>query len=86
MFWTTVSVLDHSVLDHGIDPRDSGAPPGRAWSGGGGRWLLWPLRVVLWAALLIVAYRGVTSLVFHQAGAPQAGGAEPPAPPPGSSR
>lgn len=71
------SVLDHSVLDHGIDPRDSGAPPGRAWSGGGGRWLLWPLRVVLWAALLIVAYRGVTSLVFHQADAPQAGGAEP---------
>lgn len=71
------SVLDHSVLDRGIDPRDSGAPPGRAWSGGGGRWLLWPLRVVLWAALLIVAYRGVTSLVFHQADAPQAGGAEP---------
>ena len=70
-------VLEHSVLDHGIDPRGSGAPPGRAWSGGGGRWLLWPLRVVLWAALLIVAYRGVTSLVFHQAGAPQAGGAEP---------
>ena len=70
-------VLEHGVLDHGIDPRGSGAPPGRAWSGGGGRWLLWPLRVVLWAALLIVAYRGVTSLVFHQASAPQAGGAEP---------
>ena len=71
------SVLEHSVLDHEIDPRGSGVPSGRAWSGGGGRWLLWPLRVVLWAALLIVAYRGVTSLVFHQAGAPQAGGAEP---------
>jgi len=70
-------VLEHSVLDHGIDPRGSGAPPGRAWSGGGGRWLLWPLRVVLWAALLIVAYRGVTAIVFHQASAPQAGGAEP---------
>src|SRR5580693_9143605 len=45
-------VLEHSVLDHGIDPRGSGVPSGRAWSGGGGRWLLWPLRVVLWAALL----------------------------------
>ena len=65
------------VLDHEIDPRGSGAPSGRAWSGGGGRWLLWPLRVVLWAALLIVAYRGVTAIVFHQASAPQAGGAEP---------
>jgi Conjugative transposon protein TcpC len=65
------------VLDHDIDPRGSGAPSGRAWSGGGGRWLLWPLRVVLWAALLIVAYRGVTAIVFHQASAPQAGGAEP---------
>jgi hypothetical protein len=65
------------VLDHEIDPRGSGAPPGRAWSGGGGRWLLWPLRVVLWAALLIVAYRGVTAIVFHQASTPQAGGTEP---------
>ena len=65
------------VLDHEIDPRGSGAPSGRAWSGGGGRWLLWPLRAVLWAALLIVAYRGVTAIVFHQASTPQAGGAEP---------
>jgi Conjugative transposon protein TcpC len=63
------------VLDHEIDPRTSGAPSGRAWSGGGGRWLLWPLRLVLWAALLIVAYRGVTAIVFHQASAPQVGGA-----------
>jgi hypothetical protein len=69
--------MDHSVLDHEIDPRDSGAPPGRAWSGGGGRWLLWPLRFVLWAALLVVAYRGITAIVFHQASAPQAGGTEP---------
>jgi hypothetical protein len=66
-----------AVLDHEIDPRDSGAPSGRAWSGGGGRWLLWPLRFVLWAALLVVAYRGITAIVFHQASAPQAGGAEP---------
>lgn len=65
------------MLDHAIDLRDSGAPPGRAWSGGGGRWLLWPLRFVLWAALLVVAYRGITAIVFHQASAPQAGGAEP---------
>jgi hypothetical protein len=36
------------------------------WNGAGGRWLLWPLRVVLWAALLVVAFRGVTAIVFNQ--------------------
>ncbi len=41
------------------DPRS-----GEGWSGAGGRWLLWPLRVVLWATLLIVAFRGVTAIVF----------------------
>jgi len=32
------------------------------WSGAGGRWMLWPLRAVLWAALLVVVYRGVTAI------------------------
>ena len=63
------------VLEHEIDLRGSGWPAGRAWGGSGGRWLLWPLRVVLWATLLVVAYRGVTAIVFHQAGAPAADGA-----------
>ena len=36
------------------------------WGGAGGRWLLWPLRTVLWAALLVVAFRGVTAIVFSQ--------------------
>jgi hypothetical protein len=66
----------HAMLDHEIDMRGSGEPSGRAWSGGGGRWLLWPLRVVLWATLLIIAYRGVTAIVFHQPSAPQVGGTE----------
>ena len=65
------------ILDHEVDPRDYGASSGRAWSGGGGRWLLWPLRAVLWAALLIVAYRGVTAIVFHQASTAPADGTEP---------
>ncbi len=38
------------------------AGPGR--SGAGGRWLLWPLRVVLWATLLVIAFRGVTAIAF----------------------
>ena len=65
------------MLDHEIDVRSSAAPSGRSWAGGGGRWLLWPLRAVLWATLLIIAYRGVTAIVFHQGDAPQADGTGP---------
>jgi hypothetical protein len=61
---------------------DSPSPDRRAeggWRGAGGRWLLWPLRVVLWAALLVVAFRGVTAIVFSQhSTTPSAGaGTEP---------
>lgn len=44
------------------------------WPGAGGRWLLWPLRVVLWTSLLVVAFRGVTAIVFTQGPAPAGGG------------
>ena len=64
------------AFDGETDPLDLGAPPGRAWTGGGGRWRLWPLRAALWAALLVIAYRGVTAIVLHQTGAP-AGGTGP---------
>jgi len=53
---------------------------GGGWSGAGGRWLLWPLRVVLWAALLVVAFRGVTAIVFNQHSAPPATGSRPASP------
>ena len=43
------------------------------WSGAGGRWLLWPLRVVLWVALLVIAFRGITAIAFGQGTAPAAG-------------
>ena len=66
-----------AVLENETDLRGSGEPAGRSWSGSGGRWLLWPLRVVLWATLLIIAYRGVTAIIFHQAAALPADGAEP---------
>jgi hypothetical protein len=44
------------------------------WSGAGGRWLLWLLRVVLWSALLIIVYRGVTGIVFNEASGSSGGG------------
>ena len=37
--------------------------PSRGWGGAGGRWLVWTFRAVLWAALLIIVYRGVTAIV-----------------------
>ena len=33
------------------------------WRGAGGRWLIWAFRVVLWAVLLIIGFRGVVSIV-----------------------
>lgn len=59
----------------GVTPRrESGS-----WSGAGGRWILWPLRAVLWAALLIVIYRGITTIFFGGETSPaaQAGAASP---------
>jgi hypothetical protein len=46
---------------------------GGSWQGGGGRWLLWPLRVVLWGALLVIAFRGITAIVFNTTSAPAVG-------------
>jgi len=36
---------------------------GGSWPGAGGRWLLWPLRAVLWTALLVIAFRGITAII-----------------------
>jgi hypothetical protein len=52
---------DSAVLD-GADHLD--AQTSGTWSGAGGRWVLWPLRAVLWAALLVIVYRGVASIAL----------------------
>jgi len=64
------------VLDDETSLHSSGSRPGRAGNGAGGRWLLWPLRVVLWIALLTIAYRGVTAIIT-QSGAPATRGGGP---------
>ena len=40
----------------------------RAWSGAGGRWLVWMLRIVLWAVALLIGYRGVAAIVMGEPG------------------
>ena len=41
---------------------------GGSWQSAGGRWLLWPLPVVLWAALLVIAFRGIAAIIFRHFG------------------
>lgn len=70
--------LDESdPMAYAMKATDSPSPARRSgggWGGAGGRWLLWPLRAVLWATLLVVAFRGVTAIAFSQHGsAPPAG-------------
>jgi Conjugative transposon protein TcpC len=33
------------------------------WRGAGGRWLIWVFRIVVWAVLLLIGYRGVTAIM-----------------------
>ena len=35
------------------------------WAGGG-RWTIWPMRAVLWAAILIIGYRDVTAILLDE--------------------
>ena len=35
----------------------------RGWRGAGGRWLVWVFRIVVWAVLLLIGYRGVTAIM-----------------------
>jgi hypothetical protein len=36
------------------------------WSGAGGRWTVWPLRVVLWVAIIVIGYRGVMAIALNE--------------------
>lgn len=67
----SVASLDSGVysLEYGGESpmAGQGAPAAKPlWSGSGGRWLLWPLRIVLWAAILIIGYRGISAIVLNE--------------------
>ena len=68
-----------ATLDRGLRPDELAmadeASPGLAeppepterrpqqWRGAGGRWLVWAFRALIWAVLVIIGFRGVTSIV-----------------------
>lgn len=72
-----------ATLDHGLRPDEVAAGdevvPGvtepdelterrpRQWRGAGGRWMIWGLRAVIWAVLIIIGFRGVVSIVSSPA-------------------
>jgi Conjugative transposon protein TcpC len=68
---------DSPEMDIDVPGQSSGGRPrqSRSWSGGGGRWLVWALRAVLWAVLLIIGYRGITAIIFNETPASRSGGA-----------
>lgn len=43
------------------------------WSGSGGRWTVWPMRIILWAAILVIGYRGVMAIVLNEKPASNSG-------------
>jgi hypothetical protein len=53
----------HSTAQPGTKQPSEPVRRGLQRSGAGGRWLVWTLRAVIWAVLLIIGFRGVVSIV-----------------------
>jgi hypothetical protein len=52
--------------DQVLPPTQYPAQRRRQWQGAGGRWLVWVGRVIAWAVLLLIGYRGVLAIVTGQ--------------------
>ncbi len=74
--YSEIDPLAAGMLADGALAADPGMGGNWRDAGAGGRWLLWPLRGVLWAALLVIAFRGITAIIFNPA-APASGGTGP---------
>lgn len=69
---------DDPEMDAGIPGQPGGRTrQARSWNGGGGRWLVWTLRAVLWFVLLIIGYRGITAIIFNETPASRSGSSAP---------
>jgi hypothetical protein len=72
------STVDRSpkLTEHGLgyeagteysEPDGIGRPRRpRTWGGGGGRWLIWTFRVIAWAVLLLIGFRGVQAILTDE--------------------
>lgn len=49
-----------------VAPEREGPAVKSPWRGSGGRWTVWPLRVVLWLAILVIGYRGIMAIVLNE--------------------
>jgi hypothetical protein len=72
---------DSPEMDVGAPGQPAGARsrPARSWNGAGGRWLVWTLRAVVWAVLLIIGYRGIMAIVLNETPASKSGTSVTPA-------
>jgi hypothetical protein len=53
--------------DGSSDTRGRGGSTAKApWIGSGGRWTVWPLRVILWVAIIVIGYRGIMAIVLNE--------------------
>ncbi|GAA4926258.1 hypothetical protein GCM10023334_031910 [Nonomuraea thailandensis] len=57
-------IADGPGLSATLDTADFEAPPPRrprrgGWSGGGGRWLVWTGRIILWALIVVIVVNGI---------------------------
>ncbi len=52
--------------DHAAPASADRSRPARNWGGAGGRWLVWTFRVLAWAILLLVGFRGVVAIVSSE--------------------
>ncbi|RVX44680.1 conjugative transposon protein TcpC [Nonomuraea polychroma] len=57
-------IADGPGLSATLDTADFDAPPPRrprrgGWSGGGGRWLVWTGRIILWALIVVIVVNGI---------------------------
>jgi len=56
----------NQVLPEAVAAPERAQP--RPRRGGGGRWLVWGLRVVVWVVLLLIGYRGIDAIVTGTTG------------------
>jgi Conjugative transposon protein TcpC len=74
-------MVRRALLDHGDElttddealsdrrpPAARSDPVAAPWHGAGGRWLVWVARVIVWAVILLIGYRGVLAIAEGRGG------------------